>query len=79
MRFRHPDGSDALVSSRFLCPKCGFSFPEIEPRLFSFNSPYGACEACNGLGQIDMIDDSECSECAGARLRPEALTVFFIE
>ena len=78
VRFRHPDGSDALVSSRFLCPKCGFSFPEIEPRLFSFNSPYGACEACNGLGQIDMIDDSECSECAGARLRPEALTVFLL-
>ena len=79
VRFQYPDGSDSLVSSRFLCPKCGFSFPEIEPRLFSFNSPYGACEACNGLGQIDMIDDSECSECEGARLRPEALNVFLLD
>ena len=76
VRFVCPDGSDSLVSSRFLCPKCGFSFPEIEPRLFSFNSPYGACTACNGLGQIDMIDDSDCPECDGARLRPEALNVF---
>ena len=78
VRFQYPDGSGALVSSRFLCPKCGFSFPEIEPRLFSFNSPYGACEACNGLGQIDMIDDSECPACEGARLRPEALNVFLL-
>ncbi len=78
VRFQYPDTSDVLVSSRFLCPKCGFSFPEIEPRLFSFNSPYGACTACNGLGQIDMIDDSECSECEGARLRPEALHVFLL-
>ena len=79
VRFGYPDGTDALVSSRFLCPKCGFSFPEIEPRLFSFNSPYGACEVCNGLGQIDMIDDSECSACEGGRLRPEALQVFLLD
>ena len=78
VRFQYPDSSDVLVSSRFLCPECGFSFPEIEPRLFSFNSPYGACSACNGLGQIDMIDDSECPECKGARLRPEALHVFLL-
>lgn len=78
VRFEYPDGSDALVSSRFLCAKCGFSFPEIEPRLFSFNSPYGACPSCNGLGQIDIIDDSVCEDCEGARLRPEALQVFLM-
>jgi excinuclease ABC subunit A len=38
------------LSSKFSCPNDGFSFPEVEPRLFSFNSPYGACQACNGLG-----------------------------
>ena len=78
VRFVYPDGSDTLVSSRFLCPTCGFSFPEIEPRLFSFNSPYGACSACNGLGQIDIIDDSVCEVCNGARLRSEALNVFLL-
>lgn len=38
------------LSAKFTCPADGFSFPEIEPRLFSFNSPYGACPACHGLG-----------------------------
>jgi excinuclease ABC subunit A len=40
------------------CPECGFSFPELEPRLFSFNNPRGACETCHGLGTIDLIEDS---------------------
>ena len=79
VRFGYPDGTDTLVSSRFLCPKCGFSFPEIEPRLFSFNSPYGACPSCNGLGQIDVFDDSPCEECDGERLRSEALNVFLFD
>ncbi len=39
-----------LFSRKFSCPDCGFSFPEITPRMFSFNSPQGACPACNGLG-----------------------------
>lgn len=42
--------SDTLYSERFGCLSCGFSFPELEPRMFSFNSPYGACSACDGLG-----------------------------
>jgi len=42
--------TETLFSSRFSCPKCGLSLGEIEPRLFSFNSPFGACPACNGLG-----------------------------
>ncbi|KAF2956491.1 excinuclease ABC subunit UvrA [Marinitoga sp. 38H-ov] len=39
-----------IYSEKLVCPKCGFSFPEITPKLFSFNSPYGACEECHGLG-----------------------------
>ena len=53
-----------------------FSFPEIEPRLFSFNSPYGACEECNGLGQVDIYEDIPCKKCNGKRLRDEALSVY---
>lgn len=47
---------DYLFSQLFSCPICGFSFPEIEPRLFSFNSPYGACPSCQGLGEKLIID-----------------------
>ncbi len=65
-----------LISSKFMCPYDGFSFPEIEPRLFSFNSPYGACPTCNGLGTKHLFDDDPCETCHGARLREEALHVF---
>ncbi len=44
------DGEEYLFSEKLACPKCGFSMEEIEPRLFSFNSPYGACPECGGLG-----------------------------
>ncbi len=59
-----------------MCPYDGFSFPEIEPRLFSFNSPYGACPECNGLGTREFFVNEECSVCHGQRLRPEALSIF---
>src|SRR3989344_6029042 len=49
IRVQTPDES-RLISAKFMCPYDGFSYPEIEPRLFSFNSPYGACPECNGLG-----------------------------
>ncbi len=65
-----------LLSSKFSCPRDGFAFPEIEPRLFSFNSPYGACPACNGLGTKYFGGTEACDDCHGARLRPEALNVF---
>ncbi len=65
-----------LVSSKFMCPYDGFSFPEVEPRLFSFNSPYGACPECNGLGTREFFVKEACKVCLGARLRPEALHVF---
>jgi excinuclease ABC subunit A len=47
---------DVLFSEHFACPDCGISLPEIEPRLFSFNSPYGACPACTGLGATLEVD-----------------------
>lgn len=47
---------DKLFSQKFSCPICGISVSQIEPRIFSFNTPHGACEACNGLGSILTID-----------------------
>ena len=69
-------GEEHLISSKFMCPYDGFSFPEVEPRLFSFNSPYGACPECKGLGTKTFFLDEPCEVCNGARLRPEALNVF---
>lgn len=61
-----------LLSAKWACPKDGFSFPEIEPRLFSFNSPYGACPGCNGLGTKYLFGEEACETCRGRRLREEA-------
>jgi excinuclease ABC subunit A len=47
---------DLVLSESFACPACGISLGEIEPRIFSFNSPYGACPACNGLGSRLSVD-----------------------
>lgn len=47
---------EKLFSEHFACPVCGVSLPEIEPRLFSFNSPFGACPACDGLGMRMVVD-----------------------
>lgn len=69
-------GEKTIMSNKFSCANCGFSFPEIEPRLFSFNSPYGACPTCNGLGTKYFGGLDECEVCMGKRLRPEALNVF---
>ncbi len=70
------ENSERLISAKFMCPYDGFSYPEIEPRLFSFNSPYGACQSCNGLGTKHFFGNEKCETCKGARLRPEALHVF---
>jgi len=48
---------DFLYSEKFSCPKCNLSLSEIEPRLFSFNSPLGACEKCHGIGSIYIFDE----------------------
>ena len=82
-----PEKSDEwLFSQKFTCVRCGASFPEISPRLFSFNSPLGACSACGGLGVKDDADRMgkdlpsavhvrPCGECKGTRLRKESLHV----
>ena len=45
-----------VFSSKYACPECGHSLPELEPRLFSFNNPMGACNSCDGLGHVDFFD-----------------------
>ncbi|MBI2012949.1 MAG: excinuclease ABC subunit UvrA [Candidatus Colwellbacteria bacterium] len=62
-------------SAKSACARDNFSFPEVEPRLFSFNSPYGACEECHGLGTEDIWSEKVCPACRGNRLRLEALNV----
>lgn len=76
VKIESPDGSTRTMSAKFICPIDGSSFPEVEPRLFSFNSPYGACPECNGLGVVGIFQSDECPVCKGARLRPEALRVY---
>lgn len=51
-----PAPTERLYSEKFSCPTCGLSLPEIEPRMFSFNSPLGACETCKGIGTLQKID-----------------------
>ncbi|MFA4942628.1 MAG: excinuclease ABC subunit UvrA [Patescibacteria group bacterium] len=72
-------GTETSLSAKFTCPNDGFSFPEIEPRLFSFNSPFGACETCNGLGTESIWSDKPCETCRGKRLKKEALSVLIQE
>ena len=50
------DGTETVFSSRFACPISGFTIPEIEPRLFSFNNPFGACPVCDGIGTEQHCD-----------------------
>ncbi|MCK4499799.1 excinuclease ABC subunit UvrA [Candidatus Babeliales bacterium] len=83
------DGTVCTYSSARVCLTCVRSCPELEPRLFSFNSPVGACSHCHGLGveymwqfeEISSVNDyleepiATCHGCLGARLRPEALAV----
>lgn len=76
VKVRTPNGDERMLSAKFICPTDGSSFPEVEPRLFSFNSPYGACPECNGLGTTGIFNTDECSVCNGARLRKEALRVY---
>jgi excinuclease ABC subunit A len=69
------DGEEMVMSSKFSCPDDGFSFPEIEPRFFSFNSPYGACPTCHGLGTEFLFSETPCPDCKGVRLRKESMHV----
>src|SRR5699024_7092215 len=63
------DGEEIVFSEHHACPVCGFTIPTLEPRLFSFNAPFGACSECDGLGtklivDIDLVipDDSKTLE-----------------
>ncbi len=78
------DGQTKLYSDRLACIKCGVSYPEVTPRVFSFNSPHGACPACDGIGyavspgcpeEEDFTLLEPCSVCHGTRLRPESLSI----
>jgi len=53
----HAAGERLVFSEKFACPVSGFTIPEIEPRLFSFNNPFGACPACDGLGVLSKFDE----------------------
>jgi len=72
-----------LFSVKLLCPFCEISLPQLEPRHFSFNSPYGACPECHGLGYKTRLDewggleltDEVCPGCQGSRLKKESLAV----
>lgn len=77
---------EMTFSQRFACVQCGIALPEITPRLFSFNSPHGACPACGGIGldlrprrhagvQAQDADRSSCPHCNGTRLKTESLAV----
>ncbi|CAE6700785.1 excinuclease ABC subunit UvrA [Nitrospira defluvii] len=77
-------GKVQVYSDKLACIKCGVSYPEITPRVFSFNSPHGACPACDGIGYAMAPGASEgedftllerCESCHGARLKPESLAV----
>ena len=78
------NGNVSLYSEQLACIRCGVSYPEITPRVFSFNSPHGACPACDGIGYAmtpGSQDDEDftllepCEVCKGARLRPESLAI----
>ena len=52
----NPNEAELVFSAKFACPKCGYSLNELEPRLFSFNNPVGACIDCDGLGVEEFFD-----------------------
>lgn len=76
-------GQEFYFSSRLSCPNCGRSFQPLEPRDFSFNSPYGACGHCHGLGFMTTnnewgeveLTDKICPVCQGQRLKRDSLSV----
>ncbi|MBR2498106.1 MAG: excinuclease ABC subunit UvrA [Clostridia bacterium] len=69
------DGDTSLYSTKYSCPDCGISIEEIEPRLFSFNNPYGACPECAGLGYKNEIDEKLVVRDPNKTLREGAMTV----
>jgi len=66
-------GEPMLFSERLACAECGISLPEVSPRMFSFNSPYGACAECGGIGSRDEIDPERLVPSPGRTLKEGAL------
>ena len=86
VRVENQGGEKKIYSLDFSCSQCDYSFLELEPKLFSFNSPKGACPACNGTGRTylnlplsweeDPLEETEvCSVCNGSRLKKDVLQV----
>ena len=75
------DGSEELYSVKYACTDCGINIEEIEPRLFSFNTPYGACPDCGGLGFKQVVDESLICPDKSKTLREGAIAVggYFLE
>jgi len=71
----YPDEKEYEYSTDYVMPEDGTRFPDIEPRLFSFNSPYGYCKQCTGLGTLELFSEEDCSVCEGKRLNEYALAV----
>ncbi|MBO7214286.1 MAG: excinuclease ABC subunit UvrA, partial [Clostridia bacterium] len=69
------DGEEHLFSTNYACPDCGISIPEIEPRMFSFNNPFGACPDCKGLGYKMAVDEKLVLGDTSKSLREGALTI----
>ncbi len=77
------EGNVTLYSETLACINCGVSYPELTPRVFSFNSPHGACAACDGIGHEvsigrdgrEPVESRVCPVCRGARLKAESLAV----
>lgn len=74
--FLHKAGEILIFSEKFSCPVSGFTIPEIEPRLFSFNSPYGACKSCDGLGTEHYFSEDLVVENENLSLRQGAISVW---
>ena len=69
------NGEQTLYSTKYSCPDCDISIEEIEPRLFSFNNPFGACPNCHGLGFNNTVDESIILKNSDKTLREGALTI----
>ncbi|MET3644700.1 excinuclease ABC subunit UvrA [Streptococcus gallinaceus] len=67
------DGKELLFSEHYACPVCGFTVPELEPRLFSFNAPFGSCSECDGLGMRLEVDTDLIVPDASKTLREGAI------
>ena len=68
-----PDKADLIFSAKYACKECGYSIPELEPRLFSFNNPAGACPTCDGLGIASSFDEQRIVSHPGLTLSEGAI------